>query len=244
MRLMNLINYILSFNAILLKGTIKRGVGRKTFVHLVIPRISVCYGNTININEFNREQLFGVQCSHDFIAGETVERAYRFEKQAAPFGIFIEKEVLNNIFSENYIWTIKGRGKIAYEYLQSCCDDDGYYKKYNRYSDGAMLPWILLAPRHNFGNRIHKAKTEDIKIRAMLLKHIIDLFWIDFRTRTESSEIDPMVCKNIGQMDRMLLDHLSIIGKRKKPDNDINKLINNIVGKENCNEIFTELFQM
>jgi len=217
-RLLNFTNYLLALNAAL----ITEG---KHFAHLVIPRVTLTYGNTLVLDsELQLKDIKGLDPKF-VLAGPTVARAHQLEKHAPPFGIFIDRYCIK-MLKDPSIWTVKGITHCVMEYINSFDSKHGKYSHFHRDFEGIIFPWLLLAVRHGHHSRLHRAHSSDITERAKVLLKIIDLFWGDFRVRVKDSKISPEMCNNIGLLDRMIVDHYSIAKGRIRPVANIKELLN------------------
>lgn len=217
-RLLNFTNYLLALNVTL----ITEG---KHFVHLVIPRITLAHGETLVLDsQLVLKDIRGLD-ANSVLAGPTVARAYQLEKHTPPFGIFIDRSCINMI-KDPSIWTLEGIARSVMEYINSFDSVDGKYSQFNRDSEGMLFPWLLLSVRHSHSAHLHKAYSPDIIERTKVLLKIIELFWEDFRVRVKESKLHPETCKNIGLLDRMIVDHYSIAKGRVRPVAKIEELLN------------------
>lgn len=211
-RLMNFTSFVLALDAALIDE-------RKHFGHLVIPRMTVSYGRTLILeSELQLENVKGLN-TNLVIAGPSVARAYELERSSPPFGILVAKSCISALSSSS-IWTDKGVARLAVNYVKSFAQPQDKWSNSHRGNDALAFPWILLAARHSKSSRLHRPRlAKDIITRSLVLAEIIRLFWQDFRTIATASRLPSEVCRNIGMLDRMLADHLSISkGRRAKAD--------------------------
>lgn len=217
-RLLNFTNYLLALNATL----INEG---KHFAHLVIPRITLTSGNTLVLDSgLQVKDIRGLDAK-SVLAGPAVARAYRLEKHAPPFGLIIDRLCIKMI-EDPSIWRVKGVVRSIMEYINSFDSKHEKYSYFHRDSEGIIFPWLLLSVRHGHHSHLHKAHSSDITERTKVLLKIIKLFWGDFRVRVRNSKLSPETCRNIGLLDRMIVDHYSLAKGRIRPVAHINELLN------------------